>query len=294
MKLKERFFNYIKHEKRYSAHTVRAYTDDILSFLSFYGDQQEPDFTKVTSTDIRMWLVELANQKISPRTYKRKLSSIKALFKFLLREGVIIKNPTDLVIMPKHQNPLPEFFNLKETQNLFDYVTFNPGFEGVRDKLIISLFYNTGMRLSELVSLRLSDIDFGMQHIKVTGKRNKQRHLPITTSLQSEITVYLKLREETFQAVGTDRVFLTKRGLPVYERFVQRLVGTYMAQVTTSEKTNPHKLRHTFATHMLNSGADLNAVKELLGHSSLAATEIYTHNTYEKLKSVYKQAHPRA
>lgn len=293
MELLNRFINYITYEKRYSAHTIRAYSDDLDSFLGFREINSDAGIRNVVSKDIRTWVLNLANSNLSPRSYKRKLSSVKAFYKFLHRDGEILINPSDNVIVPKHQNPLPEFLSSKETENLFEIVIFDKTFSGIRDKLMLNLFYSTGIRLSELLHLKVSDVDSGLQQISVIGKRNKQRNIPLSGELLKEINGYISILEEEFN--GTSKyLFTTNKGKAPYARFVQRTVAKYLGQVTSSEKTNPHKLRHTFATHMLNNGADLNAVKELLGHANLAATEVYTHNTYEKLKSVYKQAHPRA
>ncbi len=294
MTLSEHFLNYIKHEKRYSAHTIRAYSDDFQAFNSFFGNPSDDKLLKTSAKDVRCWLLELANSGIAPRSYKRKLSSIKAFFRYLLREGNIQTNPADMVIMPKHKNPLPEFLNNTETTNLFENITFSNDFSGKRDKLIMSIFYSTGIRLSELVNLCIKDIDFSLRQIRVTGKRNKQRYIPIGSVLIEEIKNYLIEIESFMGGQYSDKLIITEKGGAGYPRMIQRIVSKYLSQVTPSEKKHPHKLTHTFATHMLNNGADLNAVKELLGHSSLAATEIYTHNTYEKLKTVYKQAHPRA
>lgn len=294
MKFIKLFLDYITYEKRYSGHTLKAYSTDISSFFEFLEDSSDNRCQNVSSQDIRSWMLYLADRGVSARSYKRKLSSIKAFYKFLVREGILTKNPAESIIIPRYQNPLPEFFDSKETQNLFDIVSFTKDFRGVRDKLILSVFYFTGIRLSELINLKVSDVDFSLQQITVIGKRNKQRSIPVTKKLLTEISNYLHLRTNEFENIKTDKLFLTNKGEAVYGRLIQRVVNKYLSQVTTSEKKHPHKLRHTFATHMLNNGADLNAVKELLGHASLAATEIYTHNTYEKLKSIYNQAHPRA
>lgn len=293
MELFDRFLNYITYEKRYSAHTIRAYRDDLSSFLCCSSISSSKQVLEVRAEDIRYWIVELANSGISARSYKRKLSSVKAFYKFLHREGLIAVNPSDGIIVPRHQNPLPEFFNHKETENLFDYVVFQDTLHGRRDKLVLQLFYATGIRLSELVNLRIRDLDFYLQQISVIGKRDKQRNIPLTVGLLDQLKKYTELLKAEYNG-SIDYLFPTNKGNKPYPRFIQRLVFKYFSQVTTSEKTNPHKLRHTFATHMLNNGADLNAVKELLGHANLMSTEVYTHNTYEKLKSVYKQAHPRA
>jgi integrase/recombinase XerC len=273
---------------------VRAYANDIGSFKLFIDAIDESKFLNATSNDVRMWLLNLAGSNLSPRSYKRKLSSIKAFYKFLLRENIIHQVPTDAIIVPKFQNPLPEFYSPAEIINLFDNIVFQSDLIGARDKLIFHMFYLTGIRLSELINLRIRDIDFSLQQISVTGKRNKQRNIPISKSTLEIIENYLSIREKELGNSSNDFFIVRENGEKMYPRLIQRLAEKYFSQVTTSEKTNPHKLRHTFATHMLNNGADLNAVKELLGHASLAATEVYTHNTYEKLKSVYKQAHPRA
>lgn len=291
----QRFINYITHEKRYSPHTIRAYTDDLNSFREFLEVDNDEGLLAVTTVNIRSWLIYLAGGNLTPRSYKRKLSSIKAFYKFMMREGYIKQMPTEALIIPKHQNPLPEFYSSGEINNLFDNISFPDNYIGKRDKLIFQLFYLTGMRLSELINLKVKDIDFSLQQISVTGKRNKQRNIPLSKSTLESINTFLDVRKMEFE--GSDFkefLFLRENGEKLYPRLIQRTTDKYFSQVTTSEKTNPHKLRHTFATHMLNNGADLNAVKELLGHASLAATEVYTHNTYEKLKSVYKQAHPRA
>jgi len=293
MELIQLFIKYITHEKRYSENTIKAYYTDICSLRSFIDSSYKIQLQKATSEHLRYWILKLANDNISPRSYKRKLSSLKTFYKYLLREGLIENDPSEAIIVPRHRNPIPDFFNSKETINLFEHVLFSNDYIGTRDKLILDIFYHTGIRLSELINLRLSDIDFGRQQISVIGKRNKQRNIPVIKKLLTEISNYIELRNEEFN-IAPDLLFLTKKGAPLYPRLVQRLVDKYMQQATTSEKRHPHKLRHTFATHMLNNGANLNAVKELLGHASLSATEVYTHNTYEKLKSIYKQAHPRA
>lgn len=293
MELYDRFLQYITYEKRYSKHTIRAYNDDIRSFFLYKDITNDNQILEITSKGIRHWILDLANSKISPRSYKRKLSSLKAFFRFLQKESELPVNPAENVIVPKHQNPLPDFLNTKETSILFEHANFPEGFRGERDRLILDLFYSTGIRLSELLSLTIRDIDFSLHQIRVVGKRNKQRNIPVSIKLLQAIKSYI---QELYKEFGEEYpiLFPTNKGNKPYPKFIQRLVNTYLKQATTSEKTNPHKLRHTFATQMLNNGADLNAVKELLGHANLAATEIYTHNTYEKLKSVYKQAHPRA
>ncbi len=294
MKTLQKYINYIVNEKRFSVHTVRAYTDDIASFFTFCNCHTDADLQYLCSSDVRSWLISLAENKQSPRTYKRKLSSLKNFYKFLKVEGLIKKDPTIGVISPKQSAPIPEFFTEKEVINLFEYVNFPNTFIGVRDELILQLFYSTGIRLSELVNLTIGDVDFSLKQISVLGKRKKQRYIPITQKLIEIINRYLQNREGVCTTNLCKELFITEKGEPVYPRLIQRVVKKYLQQVTTSYKVHPHKMRHTFATHMLNNGADLNAVKELLGHANLSATEVYTHNTYEKLKSKYNQAHPRA
>ena len=294
MKALHQFIDYLTNEKRFSVHTIRAYREDIKSFYSFLNTELDTQVLQATNSEVRAWLLEFANQSLSARTYKRKLSSLKSFYKFLNKEGLSTHNPTEGVITPRHKKSIPEFFSDKEIVNLFDHVVFPNDYSGVRDKLIMQLFYATGIRLSELVNLKLKQIDVNLQQILVIGKRNKQRNIPVTKSLILEIEQYLHHRDKVATVDSNDYLFLVKTGKPVYPRLVQRMVNSYLGQVTTSDKKHPHKLRHTFATHMLNNGADLNAVKELLGHANLAATEVYTHNTYEKLRSIYNQAHPRA
>lgn len=288
------FLEYLTNEKRFSVHTIRAYRDDIASFGNHTHNEFGIQILHATSEHVRAWLVVFASQNLSPRTYKRKLASVKAFYKFLMREGFVSRNPADSVITPKLSKPLPEFFTNTEMDGMLDLGHFPKTYIGVRDKLIIQFFYNTGIRLSELVGLELRSIDFSLKHVKVVGKRNKERFIPLSDSFMYLIEGYLNERNAFFENTSSECLFLTEKGAPVYPRLIQRLVAKYLGQVTTSSKKHPHKLRHTFATHMLNNGADLNAIKELMGHANLSATEVYTHNTYEKLKSIYNQAHPRA
>lgn len=293
MKELQLFLNYLTNEKRFSVHTIRAYRDDIVSFIK-YAEANGQQILTLKSEHVRGWLVSFATQDFSPRTYKRKLSSVKSFYKFLYREGIVAFNPAEAVITPKQNHSLPEFFTPKEITNLFDYVIFPKTYDGIRDKTIIQFFYNTGIRLSELIQLKEVDVDFSLKQIKVLGKRNKERYIPISDDFLLDINCYIEERNKFFSNTSSSYLFLTVKGQRIYSRLVQRTIDKYLGQVTTSDKKHPHKIRHTFATHMLNNGADLNAVKELLGHANLAATEIYTHNTYEKLKSIYNQAHPRA
>lgn len=241
---------------------------------------------------IRSWLVALIQQGISPRSVARKTATLKSFYRFLLREGILEVNPMRKVVAPKSSKRLPVFIEQGKMQVLLDETIFDAGFPGIRDRLILELFYTTGIRLSEMVNLKETDLDFHHHTLKVLGKRNKERLMPFGDSTESLIKMYLETKKEHFD--GSDELLLTDRGKPVYPRMVYRTVTRYLGTVTTLEKKSPHILRHTFATHLLNNGAELNAVKELLGHASLAATQVYTHNTIEKLKRIYKQAHPKA
>lgn len=293
MKALQIFTNYLRNEKHYSFHTVRSYTDDINQFISFTtGHLNKSD--NILQTDARSWLVFLSESGLSSRSIRRKVSSLKSYYKFLLKEGNVKSNPFEELVLPKLEKQLPEFIDEKTVSILFDNFKFRANLEGLRDRIIMMLFYNTGIRLSELVSLADKNLDLSNRTIKVRGKRNKERILPINEELTKYIKLYISSRDEEFAQTEFSNLLVTNKGEPVYPRLIQRLVDKYLSQVSSLDKRHPHIIRHSFATHLLNNGADLNAVKDLLGHSSLAATEIYTHNSYEKLKSVYKQAHPRA
>lgn len=295
MKHKESFLKYITFEKRYSPHTVRSYENDLNQFYDFCMNiQSERSIIKVNFKDIRAWIVFLMGKGISARTVNRKISTLKTFFKFLMREGLVDSNPVDKVLTPRQEKVLPQFVEQNQMDELLDFYQFGDDFEGVRNRLIIEMLYVTGMRRAELINLKDFDIDISRLTIKVLGKRNKERIIPITKEFRKSIEAYRVVRND----INTDTVnscfFLTKNGKKLYEKLVYRIVNKHLGLITTLEKKSPHILRHTFATHLLNRGADLNAIKELLGHSSLSATQIYTHNTFKKLKQIYKQAHPRA
>ena len=238
--------------------------------------------------------MELMESGNTARTANRKISALKTYFKYLLKEGIITVNPVAKVLTPKSDKKLPVFVNENQMNHLLDDIEFGDDFSGFRNRLIIETFYNTGARLSELISLKVTDVDFSQQVMKVLGKRNKERIIPLSSSFSDLLEKYSQTREVTFPNDGNEWLFLTGTGKKLYPRLVYRIVNRFLSLVTTLDKKSPHILRHTFATHILNQGADLNAIKELLGHANLSATEVYTHNTFEKLKSVYKQAHPRA
>lgn len=287
------FCNYILHQKKYSPHTVTAYKRDLEQFNQYLSsDFQLDSFIDVNSAIIRSWIVHLMENNISSRSINRKISTLKSFYKYLLKNNEIDKNPLLKVITPKTSKRLPVFVGENEISNLFNELEFENDYEGIRNKLIIELLYGTGIRLIELVNLKLNSVNNSNSTIKVIGKRNKERIIPFGAKLKNEIFNYLKEREklETKEV----HLLLTKTGKKIYPKLVYRLVNHYLSMVTTISKKSPHVLRHTFATHMLNNGADLNSIKEILGHTNLSATQVYTHNTIEKLKNIHKQAHPKA
>ncbi|MBK3516803.1 tyrosine-type recombinase/integrase [Carboxylicivirga marina] len=294
MQYLESFYNYLQYERRNSSHTIVAYKNDLRQFCEFLEQENIELWVNVTSKVIRSWMVQLVNEGVSPRTVTRKISTLKVLFKFLMLEDVVDSNVAKHVITPKIPKKLPAFVKETEMDFLLDSIEFGQDFTGLRDKLIIEIFYHTGMRLSELVGLMDCQIDAGNDVFKIYGKRSKERIVPIIKELKVSLVRYLNERDKLFPEKRNPYLLITEKGLPVYHKLVYRVVNSYLGQVSTVVKKSPHVIRHTFATALLNRGADLNAIKELLGHSNLAATEIYTHNTFEKLNSIYKQAHPRA
>jgi integrase/recombinase XerC len=292
----DRFLDYIAYEKRYSQHTINAYRSDLDQFFAFLANQYNfSDINKVDHQVVRSWIVSLMENDHTPRSVNRKISTLKSYFKFLIKEGLIGENPMGRVIAPKTSKRLPVFVEQESMQDLFDKVDFGEGYPAARDRLIMEMFYATGMRLSELINLKESDLDLFKNMLKVTGKRNKQRIIPFANNLVVMLKNYLEIKRKAFPGEEQEAyLFLTNKGEKLYPKMVYRTVHHYLDQVTTISKRSPHIIRHTFATHMLNNGADLNAIKEILGHANLAATQVYTHNTIEKLKSIYKQAHPRA
>jgi integrase/recombinase XerC len=290
------FLKYLQHEKRCSPHTIKAYKTDLGQFLEFldYDSNSDHLFCDLSHQDIRAWLIQLIDNGISNRTINRKLISLNTYFKYLLREGKITSNPLTKIISPKTNKPLPLFIKENEINMLLDAADIFPeDFEGFRNRLMIELLYLTGIRSAELIGLNNNYVNTQSCTIKVTGKRNKQRIIPFAPSLKKSINEYQKCRDST-ELHDPKAFFITQKGKRIYPKLLYNVVRTYLEHVTTISKKSPHILRHSFATHMLNNGADLNAIKELLGHSNLSATEIYTHTTYEKLKSIYEQAHPRA
>jgi integrase/recombinase XerC len=293
---KESFLQYLLVEKRYSPHTITSYKNDIEQFSLFLGGLGHSGMAgDVTSQDVRAWIVSLMQGGIAPVTVHRKISTLRIFFRYLRKEGEISGNPMDKVVVPKKKKKLPVFIGEEALNNLLDSFDFGADFTGIRNRTIIEMLYLTGMRRAELIGLKDTDVDLKGATVKVTGKRNKQRIIPLTGTFIPRLGEYLGARNARFEPAGSEGwFFITDSGKQIYDKYVYNIVRNYLAMVTTIEKKSPHVLRHTFATHMLNHGADLNSIKELLGHANLSATQIYTHNTFEKLKEVYKQAHPRA
>lgn len=289
-----KFIDYLTLEKKYSPHTVTAYKKDLESFLVFasegYGYE---DIQEVNYSIIRSWVVSLVDANNSNRTVNRKISSLKSYYKFLLKTSQIKINPLAGHKALKTSKKIQIPFSEVEIENVLDSLDSESDFRGVRDKLIVELFYSTGIRRAELVSLKLSDISIGQKTMKVLGKRNKERIIPLLPSVTATIEKYLLLRKELSATKDGDWFFLTNKGDKIYETLVYRIINAYFSKASEKVKKSPHILRHSFATHLLNEGADLNAVKELLGHSSLASTQVYTHNSIAKLKEVHKNSHPR-
>lgn len=291
----DRFIQYIQFEKRYSPHTVKAYSKDLEQFAAYLqGIFEINDLTEANHVMIRSWIVSMIEQDLSARSVNRKISTLKTYYRFMLREKLITENPLLRVTAPRPSQKLPVFVEQDKMMLLLDEVEFGEGFGAFRDRLIIEMLYGTGMRLSELISLKDADIDLQHCSLKVTGKRNKQRIIPFSNKLRDLINAYITAKDRENMSGQRPFLFLTNKGQQLYPKFVYRVVNAYLNKVTTISKKSPHILRHTFATHMLNNGADLNAIKEILGHASLSATQVYTHNTIEKLKSIYNQAHPKA
>ena len=295
MKHLDKFIDYLRYERNYSDKTIIAYQKDIEQFIEYLCciDEEQSLKSAINAYNVRSWLVFLMDQKYSPVSVKRKLSSLRVLSRFLLKNGEIEKDELSLISGPKTGKRLPEFIRSKDMAELLDGDFFQDGFEGQRDRLIIEMFYNTGIRLSELVGLIDNKVDLKSRQIKVLGKGNKERIIPFGKSLALQIEKYLELRSKEVEP-KSDSFFVRENGLAIYPNMVYLIVNRSLSTISTLTRRSPHVLRHTFATNMLNNGADLQVVKEILGHSSLSATEVYTHTTFNELKNVYKQAHPRA
>ena len=291
------FIEHLKYEKRSSAHTVAAYEGDLRQFAEYMGKNLEiKELENVTTGDIRTWILTLLeDDKLSARSVNRKMSALRDFYRFELKAGRMKHNPMDGIQGPKFREKLPEYVEQKDMEKLFSAELFEENYEGQRDRLMLELFYATGMRLSELLNIKRLDIDLYENSVKVLGKRNKERIIPFGNRMHELLTKYLEYYAENIVPENENfYIFVAANGRQLYPKAVYRIVRKYLDMVTTIDKRSPHVIRHTFATHMLNRGADLNAIKEILGHSSLAATQVYTHNSMEQLKSIYKQAHPRA
>ena len=291
----KQFFSFLEYEKRYSPHTLISYKKDIAQFTDFLSKTFETELLKANHQMVRSWVIDLAEAEIAPASISRKLSSLKSLYKFLLKEGMVDANPATAVKSPKKTKKLPVFVDenkiipLLDSENIFD-----DSFSGIRDKLIMELLFGTGIRLSELTNIKLNDFSIQEQLLKVLGKRNKERIIPLNKSLCVLVGYYLNHRKICFSDMDTPYLIITDKGDKAYPKLIYRVVNKYLSMISTQQKKSPHVLRHSFATTLLNKGADINAIKELLGHANLSATQIYTHNTVERLKSIYKQAHPKA
>jgi integrase/recombinase XerC len=300
----ERFIQYIKFEKRYSPHTVSAYESDLDQFMRFLNNPDkagivpEPAVThpnQINYHDIRNWMVELIGQKLTARSVNRKMATLRKYFKFLLQEGLITENPSSKIRSQKIPKNLPVVVeDARLTQMLDDNKIFTDDFTGQRDKLIIEMLFGTGIRLAELLGLKDQDINDYEGTLKVLGKRNKERIIPINTELRILLGKYLELKKNQNFHNNSLTLIVTNKGADAYPKLIYLIVQKYLSNISTQSKRSPHVLRHTFATSLLNNGADLNSIKELLGHANLSATQIYTHNSVERLKSIYKQAHPKA
>jgi len=286
---KNNFLKYIEFEKRYSKHTLISYNTDLTQFLNFLHTEYEiSDVSEISHQIIRSWISSMLDSGISSRSVNRKITTLKSFYKYLMQEDVVTENPTQKIISPKNAKKLPVFVEKSKMDELLSEIEFPDTFEGERDKLIIDVFYMTGMRLSELLGIKKEDIDFSKSSIKVLGKRNKERIIPLSVNLLNQLKKFSKKHTINFY------FFVNFEGKKLSAKNIYNIVNKYLGMVSSLEKKSPHILRHTFATHMLNNGADINAIKEILGHANLSATQVYTHNTIEKLKTIYKQAHPRA
>jgi len=289
------FLRFLEYEKRYSTHTLKAYKTDLQQFKNYLKIiYDETDLTKASEFHFRSWIIALVNKKIKSKSINRKITSLKSFYKFLTQQKVIKRNSASNLQNLKVEKRVPVFVEEKKMNFLLDDIDFGNDFAGVRNHLMISLFYNLGIRRAELINLKNENIDFYNNCIKIKGKGDKERLIPISDQLKQEIKAYQKLVEQQFIDNSVKNLLLTDKGKKLYPKFVYNTVKSYLNLVTTQQKKSPHIIRHSFATALLNNGADLNIIKNLLGHSSLAATQFYTHNSIEKMKKIYQQAHPKA
>ena len=289
------FIDYLCFEKRYSQHTVVAYKEDLQQFFTYLNKVYPCNkLNEISPSYVRSWLAGLMEQGLTGKTVNRKISTLKAFFKYHIKTELLQTTPMTTIVAPKVSKKLPVFVEQKHTETLFNHVAFPEGWNGYTERMILELLYTTGMRLSELINIKENQVDVNQQNLKVLGKGNKERIIPLNAAITGSVAGYMQEKRIEHKTSDTDYLLVNSKGKKLYPKYVYLVVKKYLSVVTTVQKKSPHILRHTFATHLTNHGADLNAVKELLGHSSLAATQVYTHNTIEKLKEVYKKAHPKA
>lgn len=289
------FLDHLGFQKRYSPHTIRAYRDDLEGFFDYMDQQFDgPLLAEINASFVRSWLADLKDSGLESRSLNRKISSLRSFFKYQLRQGLLVISPMGAITSPKIKKRLPQFVAEKDMNDLFRYVEFPSGWEGSTHRLILELFYHTGIRQSELANLLESQVDRHNCSVKVLGKGNKERILPISRPLQDSLLAYIDAKRKDLGEFDEKILLVNPKGKRLYARYIYNVVNKYLSAVTTIDQKSPHILRHSFATHLMNNGAQLNAVKELLGHSSLAATQVYTHNTIDKLKAVHQKAHPRS
>ena len=289
------FLNYLTFQKRYSRHTILSYKNDLTSFFDFAATQyNSKNISDINASMIRSWLASLKEVKIASKTVNRKISSLKSFFKYQLKLGKIEVSPMASILSLKISKRLPSFIEQKDINTLFNYVEFPETWEGKTERLLLAIFYHTGIRLSELINIKELHVDKSNSTLKVLGKGNKERIIPINNQFINEVNDYILQKKVYFPQASNGFLLINKKGKKLYPKYVYNVVKKYLGTVSTNERKSPHVLRHTFATHLTNNGADINAIKELLGHSSLASTQIYTHNSIEKLKEVHRQAHPKS
>lgn len=289
------FLQYLQYEKNYSSHTVLSYHTDLVQFCKFL--KIEPfafNPNSIESVNIQQWMLVLMSEKLSARSISRKISTLKTFWRFLAKQGLTDTDPTIKIILPKTKKPLPAFYKHSEILKILDNPYLPDDYETIRNMLIIEIFYSTGIRLSELITIEENDIDFIQCNLRVIGKRNKQRLIPVSTQIAEKIREYISIRNKTIDSFEDNKLFKLTNGKKMYPKLVYNIVHNTMIKVSSLHKQSPHILRHSFATNLLNGGADINVLKDLLGHSSLAATQVYTHTGFEELYKIYKHAHPRA
>lgn len=289
------FLNYLKYQKRYSIHTVISYENDLSSFNNFLRDQyEESTIINLKPIYIRSWLASLKEQGNTSKTINRKISALKSFFKYQVKKEVLQNSPMEVISSPKNSKRLPQYVDKNDLETLFFHVEFPDTWEGLTERLILQILYNSGIRQAELINLQQNHVDFINSSIKVLGKGSKERIIPVSRQLCDSIKQYIEQKSKQFPLYRESYLLINKKGKKLYPKYIYDVAKKYLSLVTTIDKKSPHILRHSFATHLTNNGADINAIKELMGHSSLAATQIYTHNSIEKLKDAYNKAHPKA